>query len=110
MKRDVPKNNNNEKIKDENARKLRLIFDAVRGKRDKIGLPDLQEKLRQAGIRETDARLQHLKSKKKPKSEQMSFQAFQDFLDEEKNTLLKSVLLNQLVIPDFSGFCKDVER
>lgn len=110
MKKEGSKDINNREINEENVRKLRLIFDTVRGKRDKIGLPDLQEKLRQAGIRETDARLQHLHTKKKGAFEQMTFQVFQEFLDEEKNLLLKKALLNQLVIPDFSGFCKDVEK
>ncbi len=110
MKIEGSKNNSNEEINEENIRELRLIFDAVRGKRDKIGFPDLQEKLRQTGIRETDARLQHLKAKKKQESGQMNFKDFQIFLEEEKNVLLKKALLNQLIIPDFSSFCKDVER
>ena len=104
------KTNTNEEINEENVRELRLIFDTVRGKRDKIGLPDLQEKIRQTGIRETDARLQHLQSKKGQKSRQMTFQEFQRFLEEKKNDLLKKALLNQLIVPDFSGFCKDVEK
>ncbi len=104
------KTNSNEEINEENVRELRLIFDTVRGKRDKIGFPDLLEKLRQAGIRETDARLKHLQSDKKQEFEQMTFQAFQNFLGEEKNALLKRALLNQLIIPDFSGFCKDIEK
>lgn len=110
------KRNEDKSIENPSASELRTLYDSLlKENKTTVSIQQVLENLSDMGISSDDERLKDTIGKYQHKGGKeetidLKFQDFTELLEGDSSGFLQKAVSKKLSIPDFSGFCRDIEK